>query len=351
MAVKRFSSFAVILAAAAFIIAGGSFGNVFAQTSPKVIDLKLATPKPPTASPVKAFKEWAQKVETASGGRVKITIYPAQSLVKLADVVQSTEKGICDIGDLVINREDQRFPLSSLLCLPFLGLGDPYETGVKGWMEVESKFPEMKKENSRFKVLYRHASNGGHIHTAKKQVRVPEDSKGLKIIAGGHLATIMKSAGASPLAISVPEWYASLERGLAQGQIVHYHGLYETKIYKLLPYHTELGYGVAMNTEEFIMSWETWNKLPADIQKIFDELSPWLTDRVAELILEVDRKALAEMKEGKHTIIKASPQEEKLWYEIARPLHKEWVEKFQAAGLPAKAVYEEVLSVGKKYRK
>jgi TRAP-type C4-dicarboxylate transport system substrate-binding protein len=209
----------------------------------------------------------------------------------------------------------------------------------------------MKKENSRFKVLYRHTSNGGHIHTAKKPVRVPEDAKGLKVIAGGHLATIMKAAGASPLAISVPEWYASLERGLAQGQVVHYHGLYETKIYKLLPHHTELGYGVAMNAEEFIMSWETWNKLPPDIQKIFDELSPWLTNRVAELILEVDREALAEMKKEKHNFVKASLQDEKLWYDIAYPLHKEWVDKFQAAGLPAKAVYEEIRSVGKKYRK
>lgn len=334
-----------------FVHFGTFTPTVMAQGAPKTIDLKIATPKPPTASPVKAFKEWAQKVETASAGRVKITIYPAQSLVKLADVVQSTEKGICDIGDLVINREDQRYPLSSLLCLPFLGLGDPYETGVKAWMEVEGKFPEMKKESSRFKVLYRHASNGGHIHTAKKPVRVPDDAKGIKIIAGGHLATIMKSAGASPIAISVPEWYASLERGLAQGQIIHYHGLYETKIYKLLPYHTELGYGVAMNTEEFIMSWETWNKLPPDIQKIFDDLSPWLTDRVAELILEVDREALAEMRQGKHTFIKGSPQDEKLWQEIASPLHKEWVDKFQAAGLPAKAVYEEILSVAKKFRK
>lgn len=330
---------------------GAVIHTAMAQGSPKAIDLKIATPKPPTSAPVKAFKEWAQKIETASGGRVKIAIYPAQSLVKLADIVPGTDKGICDIGDLVINREDQRYPLASLLCLPFLGLGDPYETGIQTWMEVESKFPEMKKENSRFKVLYRHTSNGGHIHTAKKPVRVPEDAKGLKVIAGGHLATIMKAAGASPLAISVPEWYASLERGLAQGQVVHYHGLYETKIYKLLPYHTELGYGVAMNAEEFIMSWETWNKLPPDIQKIFDELSPWLTNRVAELILEVDREALAEMKKEKHTFVKASLQDEKLWYDIAYPLHKEWVDKFQAAGLPAKAVYEEIRSVGKKYRK
>jgi TRAP-type transport system periplasmic protein len=351
MAVKYSSFAAVVVASAAFVLSGGWVEDVSAQSSPKVIDLKLATPKPPTASPVRAFKEWAQKVETASAGRVKITIYPAQSLVKLADVVPSTEKNICDIGDLVLNREDQRFPLSSLLCLPFLGLGDPYETGVKAWMEVEGKFPEMKKENSRFKVLYRHASNGGHIHTAKKPVRVPEDAKGLKIIASGHLATIMKSAGASPLAISVPEWYASLERGLAQGQVVHYHGLYETKIYKLLRYHTELGYGVAMNTEEFIMNWETWNNLPKDIQKIFDDLSPWLTDRVAELILEVDREALAEMEKEKHTIIKASLQEEKLWHDIALPMHKEWVDKFQGAGLPAKAVYEEILSTRKKFRK
>jgi hypothetical protein len=57
------------------------------------------------------------------------------------------------------------------------------------------------------------------------------------------------------------------------------------------------------------------------------------------------------MEKEKHTIIKATPQEEKLWHEIAQPMHKEWVDKFQAAGLPAKAVYEEILSTRKKFRK
>lgn len=345
---KHFSSIAVAVASAAFILAGGSVQNVSAQA--KVIELKVATPKPPIAAPVKAFKEWAQKIEAGSGGRVKITIYPAQSLVKLADVVPSTEKGICDIGDLVVNTEDRRYALSSILCLPFLTLVDP-DAGVKIWNEVEEKFPEMKTEQKRFKVLYKHSSNAGHLHMVKKSVRVPSEVKGMKITCQGHLATIMKSVGASPLAVPVPEWYTALDRGMAEGQIMHYHGAYETKIYEHLKYHTDIGEGIALNLEEFVMSWDTWKSLPPDIQKLFDDLSPWLTNRVAELINGVTAEGKEVMKKAGHTFIKLTPDEEKLWMNAALPLHNQVLEKMQEKGVPAKAVYEEAKRVAQKYRK
>lgn len=347
---KPLSLIALVIALTAFMFAGVSVENAAAQATPKVIELKVATPKPPIAAPIKAFKEWAQKIETGSGGRVKITIFPAQSLVKLRDVVPSTEKGICDIGDLIINTEDRRYALASILCLPFLTLVDP-DVGVKIWDEVEAKFPEMKTEQKRFKVLYKHSSNGGHLHTVKKPARVPKDVKGMKITCQGHLATIMKSVGASPLAVPVPEWYTALDRGMAEGQIMHYHGVYETKLYEHLKYHTDIGEGIALNLEQFIMNWDTWNKLPPDIQKLFDDLAPWLSDRVAELIRGVTTEGIGVMKKAGHTFIKLTPEEERLWMDAALPLHNGELEKMQQRGLPAKAVYEEAKKVAKKYRK
>jgi len=349
-AMKKFYFASIVMVLTAFMLAGVATENASAQASPKVIEFKVATPKPPIAAPVKAFKEWAQKIDAGSGGRVKISIFPAQSLVKLADVVPSTEKGICDIGDLVINVEDRRYALASILCLPFLTLVDP-DMGVKIWNEVEEKFPEMKAEQKRFKVLYRHSSNGGHLHTVKKPVRRPSDVKGMKITCQGHLATIMKSVGASPLAVPVPEWYTALDRGMSEGQIMHYHGVYETKIYELLKYHTEIGEGIALNLEQFIMNWDTWKSLPPDIQKLFDDLAPWLSDRVAELIQGVVTEGKEVMKKAGHTFIKLTLEEERLWMDAALPLHREVLEKMEKRGLPAKAVYEEAKRVSQKYRK
>ena len=345
---KKLSLVSLVMIAAAGFFFGVLTDTPSAQAADKVIELKLSTHKPPIAAPVKAFKEWAQKIEEATGGRVKIDIYTAASLVKLEDIIPATQRGICDIGDLVIHRERDKYPLTTILNLPFLDLGDP-ETGMWIWMDLDKKYPQMADEEKKFKTLYRHTSSAGQLHTAKKPARVPADLKGMKIIASGHEARVLKSIGASPLSISVPEWYSSLDRGLAEAQLIHYYGLYETKIYEHLPYHTNIGDGYAMLMEELLMSWDNWNKLPPDVQEIFDDLSPWLTRRVRELIDESIAKGIAVMKKEGQTFIVATPEEEKLWYEAALPLHKEWIDQLDAKGLPAKAIYEDALRLKKLY--
>ena len=184
----------------------------------------------------------------------------------------------------------------------------------------------------------------------KKSARVPADLKGMKIVASGHLARALKSQGTSPLSIRVPDWYSSLDRGLAEGIFLHYMGVHETKIYELLPYHTDFSGGWSLHTEEMIMSLDTWNKFPPDIQKVFDDLSPWTTERLWEAIEEANTKGINAMKEVGHTFMKTTPEEEKLWYELCAAIHKEWIEAQEAKGLPARAVYEEALRLANQHK-
>lgn len=331
----------LFVAGVLFLSALSPAAQVYA--SQKIIELKYATAMPPMASPYKAHQVWAKKIEEASGGQVKITFYPAQSLVKVRDTIPATQKGICNLGHLVLNREIRRYPLTTILGLPFMNI-DP-EKGVEIYLQLMAKFPEVKAEHKKFKVVANQTATGGHINTVKKTVRTPDDVKGLKITCSGHLARIMKSAGASPLSISPPEWYTALDRGLSEGHVMHYFGAYETKIYQLLPNHTEIGYGVNLDLQQIIMSWDVWNSLPPEVQKIFDDLAPWFSKIVAEYQNKSTNKGIAAMKEKGHTFIKVTPEEEQLWYKVALSLHEEWINKHEAEGLPARAVYEEALSL------
>jgi len=323
--------------------------SLSAQAAEKVFELKLSSHKPPMAAPIKVYKEWAKKVEEATNGRVKIDIYSASSLVKLEDIISSTKRGICDFGDLVLYQERQRFPLTAILDLPYMNLGNP-RNGMKIWVELEKKFPQMKAEHKDFKVLNRTTSSAGHLHMRKKEVRIPEDLKGTKIIAGGHLARVLKSIGASPVNISVPDWYSSLDRGLVEGTFLHYYGVYETKIYELLPYHTDIGHGYALHTEEIIMNLDSWNKLPTDIQKVFDDLSPWVTEQVWDTIDDVIAEGRKVMKNAGHTFIKCTPEEVELWRKVSLPIHEEWIKEQEDKGLPARAIYEEALRLSNEYK-
>ncbi len=74
--------------------------------------------------------EWTQKVEEQTQGRVKITIFPAQSLASLEDMYDSVLGGIADIGFAAGNMEAERWGLNLVFSQP--ALGAPFgEQGVR----------------------------------------------------------------------------------------------------------------------------------------------------------------------------------------------------------------------------
>src|SRR5215475_7903698 len=72
----------------------------FAAAAPaQEIKLTLADQNSPNAwGPSNALQPWVKKVEEASKGRIKIDVYPSQTLVKGPDMWKAVRSGIVDIG-------------------------------------------------------------------------------------------------------------------------------------------------------------------------------------------------------------------------------------------------------------
>jgi TRAP-type C4-dicarboxylate transport system substrate-binding protein len=67
------------------------------KSAAQVIKLNLADQNPATGwGPVHALQPWAKKVEEVTKGRVKIDIYPAQTLVKGPDIWNAVKTGVVD---------------------------------------------------------------------------------------------------------------------------------------------------------------------------------------------------------------------------------------------------------------
>ena len=135
-------------------------------------------------------------------------------------------------------------------------------------------------------------------HLAKKLALKPDDMAGLRIrTGGGQPSEIVKSLGAVPVALAVPETYNAMERGVVDGTILPYEA---AKAFKLAEVEKHV---VAINiftTSQFtIMNLDKYNALPADLRAVIDELSgnwgaefagaAW--DRAEEEGLEAIRKA------------------------------------------------------------
>ena len=92
--------------------------DVRAQDKP--VTLKFSHWVPPTHPMHAAAVAWAESIEKASNGSIKITIFPAQQLGKAFDHYNMARDGIAEITHVNPGYEPGRFPIIGAVELPFV---------------------------------------------------------------------------------------------------------------------------------------------------------------------------------------------------------------------------------------
>src|SRR4030042_55380 len=95
--------------------------------------------------PVHALQPWVKKVEEAAKGKVKIEIFPAQTLAKGPDIWNAVKTGVADMGWCFHGYWPDMTPLADAITLPSL----PFNTAEKGsevlW-QLHERFPAIQRE-------------------------------------------------------------------------------------------------------------------------------------------------------------------------------------------------------------
>ncbi len=98
-----------------------TFAATASPATPKPIELKFSYWMPTTHSMHQdIFVPWKQEVEKQTEGAVKITLYPGGALGSAADHDDMVTGGVCDIAYIIPSYTAGRFPLTSVMSLPFL---------------------------------------------------------------------------------------------------------------------------------------------------------------------------------------------------------------------------------------
>jgi TRAP-type C4-dicarboxylate transport system substrate-binding protein len=328
---------------------GFTLSPAFAK-APKVIELSFSHTIPPVVPIAKVYQAWAGRLAEMSGGRVKINFYWSESLLKAAEFYRGVQTGQTDMTYYALGLDYGLMPLNMFAKLGLLGYPSK-EVGTKIYHQIYDKFPEIRAEYKGVKMLSARMGPPYQLHFTKKKVRVPEDLKGMKVISvGGAMAQEMVSMGAATMDVKVGDLYMSLERGLAEGIACHVPILHAFGILKLLPYHIMFKGGAAMGPDMVLMNLKTWNSLPPDIQKIFEELSGWLGETLIKADNGYEGMVIGKAKEMGHTLMTPTPEELEKWKAAVQPTHEKWIADTEAKGLPAKAVYNEAKRLIKEYQ-
>jgi TRAP-type C4-dicarboxylate transport system substrate-binding protein len=288
-------------------------GSIRAEAAP--IKLTFSIFFPPTHGQTKAAMDWAKEIEKRTNNKVKITVFPGGTLTKAPQCYSGVVKGISDIGFSLFAYTRGRFPVMAAVDLPM-----GYPNG-KVASRVAHEFAKTfkPKELNDVKVLYLHAHGPGLLHT-KKPVAKLDDLKGMKIRSTGLSAKVVEALGGVPVAMPQGGTYEALQKGVVEGTFGPYEVLKGWKQAEVVKYTTEC-YGVGYTTTFFIvMNLDKWNALPADVQKVFDEVSEKYVDIHGEVWDSTDQEGRKYTESLGNKIFTLSAEENTRWRKSAEPV-------------------------------
>jgi len=319
----------------------GGIGLAFLAAGPvsaQVITLTLADQNSAAGwGPANALAPWIKRVEEATKGKVKIQVYPSQTLVKGPESWNALKSGVADMAWCFHGYWPDLTPLADVITLPSL----PFATAEKGsevlW-KLHEKFPAIQKEFQDVKVLMLWTSNPYFLITTKKQVKTLEDIKGMKIrVTGGPPTEQMKALGAVPTAIPMPDNYMSMDKGVIDGMAAPWEAIHGFRLYEVAKYYTM----VPLSAVYFSMSMnkQKWNSLPKDVQDAIMSVSGVEGSKFwGRNFYDTAENGVNErVKAGNYQMTKYAvpPEELARWNKVAgEPLWADWVKKMEAKGRP-----------------
>lgn len=299
------------------------------QPEQQTVNLSYSVFFPPTHIQCKTAESWADEINKRSDGKIKVTVYPAGTLTKAPQCYEGVVSGISDIGMSCFAYTRGRFPLLEGIDLP---LGYPSGTvATRVATDIVKEFsPE---EVSDVKVLYVHAHGPGML-ASKKPVRSMDDMSGLKVRATGLSSKIVSSLGGTPVAMSQPETYEALQKGVVDATFCPVETLKGWKQGEVIDTVTDtsaIGYTTSMFV---VMNKDKWNSLSPEMQKLIEEVSEQWVAKHGAAWDQADQEGMAFIKELNREVIELSQDEQARFVAAVKPILDDYVKKANEAGLP-----------------
>jgi TRAP-type C4-dicarboxylate transport system substrate-binding protein len=345
MSKRRF--FSTIVSAAA--IAAWSSGAAAQQITLKLHH--LLGPKAPAHTQM--LVPWSQRIEKASGGKVKIEVYPSMSLGgKPPQLINQVRDGVVDLIWTVNGYTPGLFPRTEVFELPFVHTNNVPATNLA----MRDMFDQyLAPEYKGVKVMFLHVHAGQGIQTVDKLIRKPDDMKGLKMrIPTRTGAWIIEALGAAAVAMPVPDLPQALSKKVVDGAFIPWEIIPPLKLQDMTEYQIEGRNRVRFGTTTFQVSMNEarWNKLPGDIKKAFlvNSGEPWIREVGAIWTKSEDVGIGIAVKSGnKH--IELSDAEMDAFRHQLEPVVQRWIDEVKEKGIDGAALVKTARALIAKYSK
>jgi TRAP-type C4-dicarboxylate transport system substrate-binding protein len=316
--------FRQILVAAAL---AATFGAAQAQTK-----WDLPTAYPATNFHTENIQQFANDVDKATGGKLKITVHPNASLFKAPEIKRAVQGGQAQAGEILLVNFSNEDPLYGLDGVPFLATSF---ADAKKLYAASRKTLDAKFGAQGMSILFAVPWPPQGVYS-KKTLSSVADMKGLKWRSySPQTARIGELVGAQPVTIQAAEVAQALATGAMDSMISSGATGYDTKIFE----HVKNFYDT--------QAWLPKNAILVN-KKAFDALDKATQDAVLKAAAEAETRGwkLSEEKTGWYTdqlkksgmnVAPPSPQLKSDLGKVGETMLKEWLDK---AGNEGKTVVD-----------
>lgn len=278
------------------------------------VKLTVANGIAPTVPTNWWFKDYiGPKLEQNSKGRIQTNIQVNGTLCSEHKCVEQARMGQIDIGSVSGGNIGSFGQTFDILNLPYIFKDDQAaEKLINGWLGQElSKRAE--KEMGLHIIAIIPSYSFRNVGNSKREVRVPEDLKGLKIRVTKSPVelNLMKTWGATAVPFDWGQLYEGLSTGVVDGYYIPDAYVAAQKFYEVSRYITSTG--GAWNAHIIFMDKKRYDRLPEWAKKEILRIG----DEIRAQSFKVDAQWMANQNkilEGKVQVYQPNPKELDRWY-------------------------------------
>lgn len=294
----------------------------------KTFNLKVCSQMPPNDHWSIAQKWFFDNIAANSDGRIKVSYFWSGSLVKVGQDLHAINDRLVDVSLISPGYTPTELPVS-------LGLDMAYTvdaTDAKSraimvlYKESQLLRDEWEKKNN-CRLLFAFPSDNLAVYS---KVSMPTIGaiKGYKIRTYGMVADAVARLGGTPVSLPISQAYEAANRGIidaASGMGLASGWAY--KMYEPCPYVVDIGYGQYCQPW-IVMNLKLWNKLPKDLQALFEAWAPKVIDYTTQLMEAKQAEAIDDMQQKGMTIQVWSDADKAKAKGIVQPAqYNEWIQK------------------------
>ncbi|TVR09957.1 MAG: C4-dicarboxylate ABC transporter substrate-binding protein [Salinarimonadaceae bacterium] len=312
------------------------FGVAIGMTAGAVAQQwNMPTPYPDGNFHTRNIAQFAQDVDAATGGSLKITVHSANSLIRHPEIKRAVRDGIVPIGEVLVSLHANDAPIYGMDSIPFLAASYPE---ARMLYEAQKSALEAQLADEGLQLLFSVPWPPQGIY-AKTEIASMDDMQGLRFRTynpgTGRIASL---TGATPVQVEVSDLPTAFATGRVEATITSPATGVDSKFWDFLEYYHDTRAWLPRNM--VFVNKAAFDALDEGVRSAVIEAAAAAEERGWASSEEETEKATKALAENGINVIEPSDALREGFLAIGAQIAQEWADSAGEAGKAALAAYE-----------